>query len=548
VAKILVADDNSNIQKMVSLALKDQGIDVVAVGNGEAAVRKIADLRPDLVLADVFMPVRNGYEVCKFVKGDSSLAHIPVILLVGAFDPLDEQEAQRVGADGVLKKPFVPPDPLISMVKSALLRASSGRTAVSSGAEKASAPITGGGPNATAVHTGMPTVVAVPDQVGHAQSFVEDIPARPEDLKIDSSNQPVAFGSLLTPSVPEPEEEVAYVAPVNPDRDWSAPEDAEEEEEEEDSGSGAWRRDGGNEAFADEAKSTAEKTASRAKRRESWSPTREKTHDVLEAAVEPDLISTPPLEIKASTPSAAVPMDSWAKPEKQELEANPGTLETAPPPPPASANPLEAAPTPGLSSAEIAAVEVPAPEVATPSNANSWFSTTASPWEAEAQKASQLASTWDAPAAPVKSEETAPIERVEQESPIADSALPLDFVSEVPSDEPVYYQPDPALVSNQPVSNDTLPELISDGVIPAEAVETIRQETSYAVESLVQKAQKVLAGNSAKEVSSAPPDMDALVANVLAKMSPEMLQAVTREILKPVVAAMIRDEINAKKS
>src|SRR5256712_6281057 len=123
VAKILVADDNSNIQKMVGLALKDQGIDVVAVGNGEAAVRKISDLRPDLVLADVFMPVRNGYEVCQYVKSDPSLAHIPVILLVGAFDPLDEQEAQRVGADGVLKKPFVPADPLISMVKSALLRA-----------------------------------------------------------------------------------------------------------------------------------------------------------------------------------------------------------------------------------------------------------------------------------------------------------------------------------------------------------------------------------------------------------------------------------------
>src|SRR5947209_13009176 len=123
VAKILVADDNSNIQKTVGLALKDQGIDVVAVGNGEAAVRKISDVRPDLVLADVFMPVRNGFEVCKHVKDDSSLEHIPVILLVGAFDPLDEQEAQRVGADGVLKKPFVPPDPLISMVKSALMRA-----------------------------------------------------------------------------------------------------------------------------------------------------------------------------------------------------------------------------------------------------------------------------------------------------------------------------------------------------------------------------------------------------------------------------------------
>src|ERR1035438_3638206 len=101
VAKILVADDNSNIQRMVGLALKDQGIDVVAVGNGEAAVRKASDIRPDLVLADVFMPVRNGYEVCEYVKNDPALKHIPVILLVGAFDPLDEQEAHRVGAGGV---------------------------------------------------------------------------------------------------------------------------------------------------------------------------------------------------------------------------------------------------------------------------------------------------------------------------------------------------------------------------------------------------------------------------------------------------------------
>jgi CheY-like chemotaxis protein len=120
VPRVLVADDNANIQKMVALALEEQGIDVVSVGNGEAAVRRIPDLAPDLVLADVFMPVRNGYEVCEFVKKDERFSHIPVILLVGAFDPLDEKEARRVGADGVLKKPFVPPDPLIAMVVSAL--------------------------------------------------------------------------------------------------------------------------------------------------------------------------------------------------------------------------------------------------------------------------------------------------------------------------------------------------------------------------------------------------------------------------------------------
>jgi CheY-like chemotaxis protein len=120
VPRILVADDNTNIQKMVALAFEERGIDVVSVGNGEAAVRRIPDLSPDLVLADVFMPVRNGYEVCEFVKNDDRFSHVPVILLVGAFDPLDEKEARRVGADGVLKKPFVPPDPLIAMVTSAL--------------------------------------------------------------------------------------------------------------------------------------------------------------------------------------------------------------------------------------------------------------------------------------------------------------------------------------------------------------------------------------------------------------------------------------------
>src|SRR5258705_10378127 len=167
---------------MVGLALKDHGIDVVAVGNGEAAVRKISDVRPDLVLADVFMPVRNGYEVCKYVKDDSSLAHIPVILLVGAFDPLDEQEAQRVGADGVLKKPFVPPDPLISMVKSALMRAANAASAAKAVAvtEKAAVPslAVAGGPatagGAQCPGVWAPAAFASPkeEQGGRSSAFV----------------------------------------------------------------------------------------------------------------------------------------------------------------------------------------------------------------------------------------------------------------------------------------------------------------------------------------------------------------------------------------
>src|ERR1700730_2379248 len=111
----------------MALALADLGVAMVSVNNGEAAVRKLADVSPDLVLADIFMPVRNGYEVCEYVKRDPRFAHVPVVLLAGAFDPFDEREAQRVGADGILKKPFVPPDPLVTMVKTLLERGASQR-------------------------------------------------------------------------------------------------------------------------------------------------------------------------------------------------------------------------------------------------------------------------------------------------------------------------------------------------------------------------------------------------------------------------------------
>lgn len=120
--KVLVADDNSNIQKMAANALKDLGIEVVGVANGEAAVKKIPEMRPDLILADVFMPVRDGYELCDWVKKNELFSSIPVFLLVGAFDPLDEQRVQVVKADGIIKKPFVPPDRLITVVQSMLER------------------------------------------------------------------------------------------------------------------------------------------------------------------------------------------------------------------------------------------------------------------------------------------------------------------------------------------------------------------------------------------------------------------------------------------
>jgi CheY-like chemotaxis protein len=191
VSRILVADDNSNIQKMVALALKDEGIDVVAVGNGEAAMRKIPDLRPDLVLADIFMPVRNGYEVCEFVKSDSRYMSTPVVLLVGAFDPLDEQETQRVRADGVLKKPFVPPDPLVNMVK-ALLAKSNG--------QKPPLPLP----------LPIPPRAAGPSQTA-PQAVPPQMPAEP-------ASQPMASSQMtaIRPPAPVPQQQSDPVAPEQP--------------------------------------------------------------------------------------------------------------------------------------------------------------------------------------------------------------------------------------------------------------------------------------------------------------------------------------------
>ena len=105
-SRILLADDSITIQKVVNLTFADEGIEVVAVSNGELAERRLGEISPDLVLADIFMPGKNGYELCEFVKQSSQFRNVPVVLLVGAFEPFNEAEARRVRADAHLTKPF----------------------------------------------------------------------------------------------------------------------------------------------------------------------------------------------------------------------------------------------------------------------------------------------------------------------------------------------------------------------------------------------------------------------------------------------------------
>jgi len=117
--KLLLADDSVTIQRVIELTFADEDVQVVAVGNGRDAIERVQRDRPDIVLADIGMPERNGYEVAAFVKGNPATAHIPVVLLTGAFEPIDEGRAREVGCDGVLVKPFEP-QVVISRVKDLL--------------------------------------------------------------------------------------------------------------------------------------------------------------------------------------------------------------------------------------------------------------------------------------------------------------------------------------------------------------------------------------------------------------------------------------------
>jgi CheY-like chemotaxis protein len=106
--KLLLADDSVTIQRVIELTFADEDIRVVAVGDGQQAIERIEADPPDIILADVDMPKRDGYEVASYVKGRPALRHIPVVLLTGAFEPVDRARAAAVGSDDVLAKPFEP--------------------------------------------------------------------------------------------------------------------------------------------------------------------------------------------------------------------------------------------------------------------------------------------------------------------------------------------------------------------------------------------------------------------------------------------------------
>ena len=103
---ILLADDSPHAQRMGEQILKEEGFEVVTVSDGDSALLRLEDVDPDVVLAGVSLPHRTGYEICQYVKLSPRHKHVRVILAGGVKDPIDEAEARRAEADGVVQKPF----------------------------------------------------------------------------------------------------------------------------------------------------------------------------------------------------------------------------------------------------------------------------------------------------------------------------------------------------------------------------------------------------------------------------------------------------------
>ena len=311
-----------------------------------------------------------------------------------------------------------------------------------------------------------------------SESFAEGMASRPPELKIDSGAHPPAFGSLLETPAVEEEPDASFSTQSNPalalERDWrSADVEEEVEEEEEEEPKASWRRDAGEEAFSDDGISGP-------------------VHDWRDIAFAQGTGSQPVKEKK-----------DFAQAEETQDVAVAEAI-------PATASQEPAMPEPISTQPVASASETVKAEPEKPSSASSWFSVPPSPWEAEAQKASLLATSWD--------------------------AVTVEAPKEAETTAPAVTESEPAYASEPLISH--------KAALPVATVEAIREEAAHVAQSVTQEASA--AGRTAK-TSAAETDMEAMVAKVLAKLNPDVLQALTREILKPVIETIVKEELNAKK-
>lgn len=174
--KVLLADDSMTAQNMGKKILAESGYDVTTVSNGAAAVKKIAEVKPDVVILDIYMPGYTGLEVCERVRANMDTANLPVLLTVGKMEPYRAEDGAKVRADGVIVKPFEATD-LLAVVKKMAEKATPATRHIVS--EPEPEPIEEVGQPEPA----MPASVDVPSEMAAAPALaMEEFNATPADV------------------------------------------------------------------------------------------------------------------------------------------------------------------------------------------------------------------------------------------------------------------------------------------------------------------------------------------------------------------------------
>ncbi len=226
--RILFADDSMTAQNMGKKILSEAGYDVVAVSNGAAAVKKIAEQKPDIIILDVYMPGYTGLEVCEKVRGSLDTLKTPVLLTVGKMEPYKPEDANRVKADGVIIKPFEASD-LLAIIKKFEERIGSApppplakpAPAVEAGYQDEE-PVSSSSAPAEAQASSKPSgqsMVEVPDHMAGSAAFGDLLSSEPPPTSHFAVNTPSAAfeTSVIVPAPPvltEPAFSVAVSEPA----------------------------------------------------------------------------------------------------------------------------------------------------------------------------------------------------------------------------------------------------------------------------------------------------------------------------------------------
>jgi CheY-like chemotaxis protein len=217
-SRILLVDDSPHAQRMGERILSEEGFEVVTVSNADAALVRLEDVDPDVVLADAVMPGRTGYDICQYIKLSPRHRHVRVILTAGVIEPFDEAHTKQVEADATLRKPFEA-SVLLATVRPLAEAAGKDRSAALAGKPGGLAP-PGGPPKSAQVAPFIAVVDA--EQVRAAVTvaldaamgaMVEEITRRvlatltrkkPEGRVLESITAPPAAAALAPAPVPPP--------------------------------------------------------------------------------------------------------------------------------------------------------------------------------------------------------------------------------------------------------------------------------------------------------------------------------------------------------